>query len=736
MKQATGEVMSLCDNLSSHPSMACLRVQSHDMLLTSEYLPNLCRRTTSAFYFALALGDKGLSQEVPHSQPIYIESLRGRELNHSSQIEGEQNMGLKEYAPRGSECELRRVLPSVPDLRTLALAQPDLTPRPHSENGPRQDELSLQISAAKPQRYSADSIREEDYCQQEHLRKRAHYKSYQEFHILSMYQDNASLSNLVSAQLCKDESLDHEDSSSTSLADDSSSEPTSPTPRTPTQERRPSDICLPKTPGFDGRGYRGSHVRMKSYTEESEMGNETDIDDADTIEVSSDLLIYRTLLTYLQQSPIPVLAQRGRPRLVEISRFGLTDHGTRFSHSNHSQSGPSTPRRDLHEVSAFSPYDTPATSTPFSDLSRTASDATPTPRRNIKLSLNTQLAMFQQQFHYSDFDSQRSSIESQEFAPCSDTAGRHLAEPFETSFSQRSTAVSSDSLFRASQLPSLTQTASRGTSCSASSRLSFMFSPQSYELKLKRANSTTNGVFKSASGQNFDLTAPEMAIYKPQRLETMSDIMLISSLNGIFPQATPSQISSLLAWLLVDLHYIKLFESAPAESITVYDDSDSQEFKTFSKSMNSATPLHNQWSDLSQSSPTSKTSKGCPISTPLTTSRIPSKAASVLGLGSESTKARPMTASTQMSKKSSISSTEHEARTSQASARDMACSIIKKILGVNALSVSPQQTRQKGLRAHIRGRSALPVAQEIHNEALDRAVQSLWQACRCIVGTV
>lgn len=299
MKQATGEVMSLCDNLSSHPSVACLRVQSHDMLPTNEYFPNLCRRTTSAFYFALALegnqsvlGDKALSQEVPHSQPIYIESPRGQELNHLSQIEEEQNMGLKEYSPRGSECELRRGLPSVPDLRTLALAQPDLTPRPHSENGPRQDELSLQISAAKPQRYSADSIREEDYCHQQRLRKRVHYKSYQDFHILSMYQDNASLSNLVSAQVWKDESLDHEDSSSTSLADDSSSESTSPTPRTPTQERRPSDICLPKTPGFDERGYRGSHVRMKSYTEESEMGNETDIDDEDTIEVSSDLPIY------------------------------------------------------------------------------------------------------------------------------------------------------------------------------------------------------------------------------------------------------------------------------------------------------------------------------------------------------------------------------------------------------------------------------------------------------------
>ena len=127
--------------------------------------------------------------------------------------------------------DLRRVLPSVSNLRNLAHNQ-DINAR---NTGLTQ---TNPMSAMPQQSHLvASNLQDEHTYNEKKLRRKFRYRSYQDLHILSLYQENISTGSLRSFARTGPISDGSDEPSSASSSDSGSSRTSSPAPKTPIDQR-------------------------------------------------------------------------------------------------------------------------------------------------------------------------------------------------------------------------------------------------------------------------------------------------------------------------------------------------------------------------------------------------------------------------------------------------------------------------------------------------------------------
>lgn len=437
-----------------------------------------------------------------------------------------------------------------------------------------------------------------------------------------------------------------------------------------------------------------------------------------------------------------VLSRPAKPRLIQIHRPRRSDQSLKqIIHHELNPPGPTTPVRNQHEISSFSPDDSPASSTPFSDLSRTASEATPVPRKQPQLSVQTQLSVFQSR---PLTPIQRLSAGSTGTTFSTDERQRkRLADPFDSPLSYNSSSCAHSSP------PELTRSSTRETrSISERSQHSHIYSQDTYDWKLDCAISSTTKAIEAHASQTFNLDSIELSAFRTNRLGNSSDSFLVSSLNKIFAHSSHSSLSILSAWLIVDQHYTRLFDSAPPKMPASIDDHvlPGLDAKQIVPPARTATLVQMPWpasrSYSAQSKDTEK-NRNVSISSPLYTSQIPSKAASLLGINSDPSgcKARPFTPVVNPSLRSKSTTIEDQARSVHVSVQEVGRDLVRKLVSIPTCSSPESTTKQRGLKMmHMRGRSAVATggctSAGSADEANEGAVRSLWEACRCVASTL
>ena len=440
-----------------------------------------------------------------------------------------------------------------------------------------------------------------------------------------------------------------------------------------------------------------------------------------------------------------VLDRPGKPRLIQIHRPRHSDQS--LQQNIHQEikidaTSPTTPVRDQHEISSFSPYDTPTSSTPFSDLSRTASEATPVPRKQPRLSIQTQFLRFQSP---SLTPVQRLSADSTGTTFSTDERCRKtLADPFGSPLSHDSYTYARTSP------PGLTRSSTRGTrSISERSQHSHIYSQDTYDWKLDRAISLTTKAIEAHATRSFDLDSSILGSFRTNRLSNDSDSLLMSKLNKVFPHSSHSSLSVLSAWLIVDQHYSRLFDSAPPKEPSNIDDQTLPELES-SLSVppcRTATIAQVPWTTtkMYRSQPRdTENINNISISSPLYTSQIPSKAALLLGIRTDPAgcKARPFAPATNPNSPSRSNSTtvEDQARSVHTSVQEVGRDLVRKLVVIRASSSPESITKQRGLKMmHMRGRSSATTTASTNgnrgDDAIEGAASSLWEACRCVTST-
>ncbi|KAK5096693.1 hypothetical protein LTR24_002455 [Lithohypha guttulata] len=406
--------------------------------------------------------------------------------------------------------DLRRVLPSVSNLRNLAHNQ-DINAR---NTGLTQ---ANPTSAMPQQRHHvASNLQAEHTYNEKKLRRKFRYRSYQDLHILSLYQEKISTGSLRSFARTGPISDGSDGPSSASSSDSGSSRTSSPAPKTPIDQRPQNEA--------ENAKMRRAHARQVHVIEQRpgpEFAEDEDHGEEEIIQMRT-----------------TVLDRPGKPRLIQIHRPRHSDQSLQQNIHHEIKidaSSPTTPVRDQHEISSFSPYDTPTSSTPFSDLSRTASEATPVPRKQPRLSIETQLLRFQSP---PLTPVQRLSADSTGTTFSTDERRRKtLADPFGSPLSHDSHA------FARTSPPGLTRSSTRGTrSISERSQHSHIYSQDTYDWKLDHAISLTTKAIEAHATRSFDLDSSILGSFRTNRLSNDSDSLLMSKLNKVFPHSSHSSL--------------------------------------------------------------------------------------------------------------------------------------------------------------------------------------------------
>lgn len=179
---------------------------------------------------------------------------------------------------RKAECgsDLRRVLSSVTNLRNPANSQDvDAGDAEHSQAHPAP-------AVFHRRRYVASNLHDEHIYIEKRQRRKFHYKSYQDLHILNLYKErNTSSGSLASTRETEQFSVEANDPLSASCSDSSSSRASSPAPRTPTDQRTPNEAKNAKL--------RRAHARQVQFIEqrqEHEQAEDEDEGEEELIQVS------------------------------------------------------------------------------------------------------------------------------------------------------------------------------------------------------------------------------------------------------------------------------------------------------------------------------------------------------------------------------------------------------------------------------------------------------------------
>jgi len=123
--------------------------------------------------------------------------------------------------------ELRRVPPSINDLRLLAQKQNNAILIADPSKPQSTDDTTSRTQLSNSSNANVKVLEESGK-----QRRRQRYKSYQDMHILSMYQENMSLNSIPSTWLSREDSIQSE-STVYHASDSESSRDSSPRPKTP-----------------------------------------------------------------------------------------------------------------------------------------------------------------------------------------------------------------------------------------------------------------------------------------------------------------------------------------------------------------------------------------------------------------------------------------------------------------------------------------------------------------------
>lgn len=446
-----------------------------------------------------------------------------------------------------------------------------------------------------------------------------------------------------------------------------------------------------------------------------------------------------------------MLVGPGKPKLVQIQRPTSSSNSRKeiFSPSQHSNvSQPSTPVCNQPEVSLFSPYDTPVTGTPFSDVSTVTSPITPTPQNHPNLSLQTNLSMFQKQPV-----TPRRRISPQSDVTMFSTDQRRmksLADPFRSPLSHRSSYISCGSSYIDESPPELTRSSTLDNrSLCDYSIMNQVALQEKYLHSMNKAISSTAKALDAIAIHNFGLTHPELSSFRSDSLRSSIDNILLSSLQKVFPQASSSSLSTLAAWLLVDQHFTQLFATAPPDFLhgasgSSYTLSPDEQVIMSVSARPSPVVSRGPWVDLvdlpaSSWSPPRKRS----ISTPINTSGIPSKAKSILGISSGLTGCTSQPYTHEFTDRTDTNTKrvrlEEKARYVHSSVQIVGQKLIKDIMAAASTpSMANYHVGSKSSRRskHMRDRS-IAVGTNNPIGAMDEiAVKALWEACRCLASMV
>lgn len=160
--------------------------------------------------------------------------------------------------------ELRRVPSSISDLRLLARrSNSAISVSERSQTWPPNTAVSeTQLGLA----YNT----EDEYAEEQRKqRRKEHYKSYQDMHILSMYQENASLLNLRSKQIARNGS-NPTTSTDCNISDSETSRDSSPRPKTPSDRLLYEETAKTKDAISEDERVRRVNVRRVQVVEHNQ----------------------------------------------------------------------------------------------------------------------------------------------------------------------------------------------------------------------------------------------------------------------------------------------------------------------------------------------------------------------------------------------------------------------------------------------------------------------------------
>lgn len=442
-----------------------------------------------------------------------------------------------------------------------------------------------------------------------------------------------------------------------------------------------------------------------------------------------------------------MLVGPGKPKLVQIQRPTSSSNSRKdfFSPSQHSDfSRPSTPICDQPEVSLFSPYDTPVTGTPFSDLSTVISPITPTPQNHPKLSLQTDLSMFQTQ----PVTPRRrtSPLSDGTMFSTDERRMKSLADPFRSPLSHRSSYISCGSSYIEESPPELTRSSNldkRGVP--DYSIVNQVALQEKYHHSIFRAISSTAKALDAVATNTFNLAHPELSSFRNHDLRSSVDDVLLSKLQKVFSRASNPSLSTLAAWLIVEQHFTHLFAAAPPEFLNSASSSSYtllpyEQIKTPVSARPSPFVSQSPWVDpIGFTASLSSPQRNRSISTPLYTPDIPSKAKSILGINSGPISCKPTPFAYEVLNRTNTSTKrarlEEKARYVHSSVHIVGQKLIKDIMA--AASTPNMPSYYVGLKSgrgskHMRDRSSAVGSNSPTGVADEIAVKALWEACRCL----
>lgn len=664
-----------------------------------------------------------------------------------------QNRRVPTLARSVSAADLESKTKSRPELPALQL--PCLSaraPRPQcvgvneKHDGEVTNELrehpqtKARLATAHHRQHSIANPSDEITADEKKIRRRIRYKSYQDLHILSMYQDNSSISISSSSSTRSPSFQFFEDEDESTSRDDSvhsgsSSQESLPMPDTPIdataikrQLTSEGTIVKPQL----SRRANARQVQIIEHHQEQEYLFDDDLGEI----VPVGFLCTRNLLDEANclQMQATVLTVPGRPRLIQIHRPQHLDLSRVDTASTHFVCEPSTPKHYKHETSKFIPYDTPMSEGTVSNASRTVSEATPIARIENRLDTKTDPVRARQ--------AQLTPPERRSSAPRNKQyQGQHLPQqlddPFGSPISQSPNDAITSSVFTHKRRPTLMRSFTQDTiSGSGNSTLNNMRQQETYDTTLNSTISSTIKAFDAMAFDGFYLHSPELTPFRTERLGSSIDTTLVANLRKIFPQGSQSSLSTLAAWLVVDQHFTNVFDSAPKEPLDWTDDYDCDliglDWTSASSFCRKKPATQTLQIPASESFNTPDL-----FSSPLSSISIPSKARSILGMGVQTDplgcKPRPFTASSTLRHEATPSTAENHTKSAHASVQSMGRKLVRDL---TISSPSLENTgRQRSLRTKtLRGRNSTRNSADITGgSAMEDVVNGMWEACRCIV---
>lgn len=629
---------------------------------------------------------------------------------------------------------LRRAPRSIYDLRTCAEQQ--------GQTARSGQHLQLQPTQKPHLQHWLPTPTGQTEYEQRRTRRKFQYKSYQDLHILSMYQENGSLLSLNSIRQPQSATIE---SGSEASASNESSPQSSPRPQTPVDSHFTCQTSWNKDTRADQERLRRIDARQVHVIE-----HDLEADESEDEIVSTFPDIYVLQLTRLQKQAT-VLIGPGKPRLIQIHRPIRPCNSPALRHHNNHSSGlePVTPTHGREESASL--FSSCSTSTScdacFSNISTptTTDKRIPTARRQFK------------EIPHSNMHTSTGSIPPRKLSVSSGSTilslnghnEPYFTDPFGDHWSQTSSIQSCNTSILDDGSPHAIRAATESKQFLTTKTELPAVEPHQAELhyqSLISAIRSTDEALDALASRKFDLTSPILTCFRQNppsaKSYTTADYVLIAHLNKIFSQSSLSSLSVLAAWLVIDAHFVNLFSSAPA---TPHTDSEVCVDQEDALSQQHHTKLPR----ITVSAATSPTFSVRPqsrtlISTPLYASSIPSKARSILGIPNgnpvKPTKhTTPSRCDSQLSTASTLntshttksSPSQSELRCAEGKARIVHSSVQvigrKLVADLLAEKNKPTNGRKSGT-GHKKGRTGA-----VNGSAEDDvAVSALWEACRCI----